>query len=53
MSQSYCLNVTFLAESVLIGKMNYLRLERRKASIVRGRGMKPILFGLRVLSSAS
>lgn len=53
MSQAYCLNVTFLAESILIGKMNYLRLEQRKASIVRGRGVKPIFFGLHVLSSAS
>lgn len=34
MSQTYCLNVTFLAESVLIGRVNYLRLEQRKASIV-------------------
>lgn len=34
MSQTYCLNVTFLAESVLIGRVDYLRLEQRKASIV-------------------
>lgn len=34
MSQTYCLNVIFLAESVLIGRVNYLRLEQRKASIV-------------------
>lgn len=53
MSQTYCLPVAFLAERILIGKMNYLRLEQRKASIVRGRGVKPILFGLRVLSLAS
>jgi len=53
MSQTYCLNVTFLAKSILIGKMNYLRLEQRKASIVCGCGVKPIPFGLHVLSSAS
>lgn len=53
MSQTYCLNVTFLAESILIGKMNYLRPEQRKASIVCGHGtVKPILFGLPVLCSA-
>lgn len=53
MSKTYCLNVTFLAESILIGKMNYLRREQRKASIVRGRGMKPILFGLHASFLAS
>lgn len=49
---SQCLNVTFVAESILIGRMNYLRTEQRKGSIVRGHSVKPILSGSHVLSSA-
>lgn len=52
MSQTYCLNVTFLAESILIGKVDYLRLKQKKASIVHSRGVKPTLFGAHVLPSA-
>lgn len=52
MSQTYCLNVTFLAESILFGKVDYLRLKQRKASIVHGCGVKPTLFGVHVLPSA-